>query len=149
VKIAPPFILAALLLTACQTMPPLPELAAGAVRTGQVRYSSPGRSFIGEFWLRESRGSFQLEITKGPGIRLISVREVGGKAARVEGGGRSWQGTPDRAPRQLQSWLSLDDALAGRDGRGAWTVKQDRGQTKVTFAGTGERFEFHFNDPAP
>jgi hypothetical protein len=149
VKTVPPAILVAFLLTACKTMPPLPELAGGKVRTGQVHYSSPGRSFVGEFWLRESPGNFQLEITKGPGIPLMSVREIAGKAARFEGGGRSWQGAPDRAPQQLQSWFSLDEALAGHSGGAAWTVKKTGGQTVVTFPGTGEWFVFHFNDPAP
>lgn len=132
----------------CQTTPlPDPEIG-GHIRTGQMRYSSAERSFVGEFSMRVSPGEFQLDVSKGPGVTVMSLREVARAGARVEGGGRTWQGAANRAPKAVQSWLALDDVFAGRPGDGSWTATKRGAQTTVHFPVTGERFVFHFNSPS-
>ncbi len=134
----------ALVLGACQTTPHT-RLVSGKVRTGQMRYSGPQRSIVGEFVLCSSPYDFQLEVSKGPST-LMSVREIHGETARFEGGGRSWQGRPQNAPKPLRNWLALDDVFAGRAGDGSWTARRTGSETAVVFPKTGERFVFHFNN---
>ena len=57
-------------------------------------------------------GDFDLTLSKGPGVTLLSLRqdasfaEVRGPMAR---GG--WSGRVDRAPKQLRGWLELRDKI--------------------------------------
>jgi len=49
-------------------------------------YSGKKRTFVGEFTVRQSPTDFALDVTKGPGMQLILVRENGDNLARV------WEG---------------------------------------------------------
>src|SRR5215210_563661 len=89
-----------------------PANPVGKTFTGQLLYSGPQRSFVGDFSARVSETDFHLSVSKGPGVTLFNVRESGGTLARIETPNRSWQGNPRHAPRQVQSWLALDDVLA-------------------------------------
>ncbi|HEY6111749.1 MAG TPA: hypothetical protein VIV62_04485 [Chthoniobacterales bacterium] len=82
-------------------------------RAGQLLYAAPNRTVIGDVVVRYSdAGDIELNLFKGPGVTLLSLREdtsfaeVSGPMAR---GG--WSGRIDRAPKQLRGWLELRDKL--------------------------------------
>ena len=82
-------------------------------KTGQLMYRTPQTTLIGDVLVRySSSGDFQLTLSKGPGLALLSLRQdatfadVTGSFAR---GG--WSGRVDHAPPQLRGWLSLRDKL--------------------------------------
>jgi hypothetical protein len=82
-------------------------------KTGQLMYRSPKATLIGEALVRfSSTGDFELTVSKGPGITLLSLRqdatfaEVKGAFAR-----QGWSGPVSSAPPQLRGWLALRDQL--------------------------------------
>jgi hypothetical protein len=83
-------------------------------KTGQLMYRSPMTTLIGDALVRFSKtGDFELTVSKGPGITLLSIRqdatfaEVQGAFAR-----RGWSGPIAQAPAQLHGWLGLRDQFA-------------------------------------
>jgi hypothetical protein len=80
-------------------------------KTGQLMYRTPNSTLIGEALVRFSKtGDFELTVSKGPGITLISLRQDA-TFAEVKGGltGRGWSGLVAQAPPQLRGWLGLRD----------------------------------------
>jgi len=80
-------------------------------KTGQLMYRSPKATLIGDALVRFSKtGDFELTVSKGPGITLLSIRqdatfaEVKGAFAR-----QGWSGLVAQAPPQLRGWLGLRD----------------------------------------
>jgi hypothetical protein len=80
-------------------------------KSGQIMYRSPKTIVIGEALVRFSNtGDFELIVSKGPGITLLSLRqdaafaEVKGAFAR-----QGWSGPAAQAPPQLRGWLTLRD----------------------------------------
>ena len=80
-------------------------------KTGQLMYRSPKATIIGDTLVRFSKtGDFELTVSKGPGITLLSLRqdatfaEVKGAFAR-----QGWSGRVAQAPPQLRGWLGLRD----------------------------------------
>ena len=80
-------------------------------KTGQLMYRSQKATLIGDALVRFSKtGDFELTVSKGPGITLLSLRqdatfvEVKGAFAR-----QGWSGSLDQAPPQLRGWLGLRD----------------------------------------
>jgi hypothetical protein len=80
-------------------------------KTGQLMYRSQKATLIGDALVRFSKtGDFELTVSKGPGITLLSLRqdatfvEVKGAFAR-----QGWSGPVDHAPPQLRGWLGLRD----------------------------------------
>jgi hypothetical protein len=74
-------------------------------------YRSPKTTLIGDALVRFSKtGDFELTVSKGPGITLLSIRqdarfaEVKGAFARP-----GWSGPVEKAPAQLRGWLGLRD----------------------------------------
>jgi hypothetical protein len=74
-------------------------------------YRSPKTTLIGDALVRFSKtGDFELTVSKGPGITLLSIRqdatfaEVKGAFAR-----QGWSGPVEKAPAQLRGWLGLRD----------------------------------------
>jgi hypothetical protein len=74
-------------------------------------YRSPKTTLIGDALVRFSKtGDFELTVSKGPGITLLSIRqdatfaEVKGTFAR-----QGWSGPVEQAPPQLRGWLGLRD----------------------------------------
>jgi hypothetical protein len=88
------------------------EPAAGwHTKTGQLMYRTPKTTLIGDALVRFSNtGDFELIVSKGPGITLLSLRqdatfaEVKGAFAR-----QGWSGPVQQAPPQLRGWLALRD----------------------------------------
>jgi hypothetical protein len=88
------------------------EPAAGwQTKSGQLMYRTPKTTLIGDALVRFSNsGDFELTVSKGPGITLLSLRqdatfaEVKGAFAR-----QGWSGPVADAPPQLRGWLGLRD----------------------------------------
>ena len=80
-------------------------------KAGQLMYRSPGTTLIGEALVRFSTtGDFQLTVSKGPGITLLSLRQDAA-FAEVKGAfaHQGWSGPVEKAPPQLRGWLGLRD----------------------------------------
>ena len=78
-------------------------------KTGQLMYRSPKTTLIGDALVRVSKtGDFELTVSKGPGITLLSLRQdatfakISGAFAR-----QGWSGPVAQAPPQLRGWLAL------------------------------------------
>ena len=114
----PRLALVALLLAtlgACQTTREFPAPGSHWKNAqGQLRYTNPTRSVIGETILSgNGLQDFQLEFLAGPGVPLMRLSESGG-IARTEGilAGGSWQGDPKHAHGRLASWVTLREVFA-------------------------------------
>jgi hypothetical protein len=80
-------------------------------RNGQIMYRAPNTTLIGEALVRFSTtGDFELTVSKGPGITLLSLRQDA-TFAEVKGGlaRQGWSGPVGQAPPQLRGWLGLRD----------------------------------------
>jgi hypothetical protein len=74
-------------------------------------YRSAKTTLIGDALVRVSKtGDFELTVSKGPGITLLSLRQdatfakIAGAFAR-----QGWSGPVAQAPPQLRGWLRLRD----------------------------------------
>jgi hypothetical protein len=88
------------------------EPAAGwQTETGQLMYRTAKATLIGEAIVRLSKtGDFELTVSKGPGITLLSLRQDA-EFAEFNAGftDQRWSGSTSRAPPQLRGWLGLRD----------------------------------------
>jgi hypothetical protein len=119
--------------------------SAWRTRAGQLLYAAPNRTLIGDVVVRYSdAGDFELNLSKGPGVTLLSLRQDATfaevKGAMARGG---WSGPIDRAPKQLRAWLELRDkiiaALAtARPSRGG------QGRHVIRHVSSAETFVLHF-----
>jgi hypothetical protein len=85
--------------------------AGWQTKSGQLMYRAPNTTLIGEALVRFSNaGDFELTVSKGPGITVLSLRQDS-TFAEVKGGlGRQeWSGPVADAPPQLRGWLGLRD----------------------------------------
>jgi len=105
-------LVSALCLTNCATIShhqfPQPT-AAWQTKTGQLMYRTPSTTLIGDAVVRFSKtGDFELTVSKGPGITLLSLREDATFAEmKAVFTGQSWSGPIAQAPPQLRGWLGL------------------------------------------
>ena len=107
-------VIAALYLTSCASISQhqFTEPAAGwQTRTGQLMYRTGKTTLIGESLVRFSNtGDFELTVSKGPGITLLSLRQDAAFAEiNASFTGQHWSGSTANAPLQLQGWLGLRD----------------------------------------
>jgi len=88
------------------------EPAAGwQTKTGQLMYRTAKSTLIGEAIVRFSKsGDFELTVSKGPGITLLSLRQDAAFAEiNASFTGQHWSGPIASAPSQLRGWLGLRD----------------------------------------
>jgi hypothetical protein len=88
------------------------EPAAGwHTKTGQLMYRTAKTTLIGEAVVRFSKtGDFELTVSKGPGITLLSLRQDSGFAEfNANFTDQRWSGPTAQAPPQLHGWLELRD----------------------------------------
>jgi len=117
---------------------------AGRNIAGQMLYEGKKRTFVGDFTVRQSPTDFALDVTKGPGMQLILVRENDDNLVRVEALNHTWQGNPQHfVPSQVRNWVALREAFDGGTPAGA-QVTRAPGRITVVFA-DGERFVFQIN----
>lgn len=126
-------------LTSCQTTSPAHQFAepksAWQTKSGQLAYTSPRMSLIGEVLVRSTKaGDFELTFSKGPGVALLSLRsdatfaEAEGPLAR----GR-WSGRLTNVPERLRGWFALREKILA-----------SRGQSSITATTGGETFNLRF-----
>jgi hypothetical protein len=74
-------------------------------------YRTAKATLIGEALVRFSNtGDFELTVSKGPGITLLSLRQDAGFAEfNANFTGQRWSGPTAQAPSQLGGWLGLRD----------------------------------------
>jgi hypothetical protein len=98
-------------------------------------YRTPNTTLIGEALVRFSKaGDFELTVSKGPGITLLSLRQDA-TFAEVKGGlaRQGWSGPVGQAPPQLRGWLGLRDQFLHASDR-----------TTLRYALGNETFLFRF-----
>jgi hypothetical protein len=105
-------IVTAFCLTSCASVSQhqFAEPAAGwQTKTGQLMYRASKAAFIGEAIVRLSKtGDFELTVSKGPGITLLSLRQDAEFAEfNASFTGQHWSGPIASAPSQLRGWLGL------------------------------------------
>lgn len=130
--------LAAATLSGCQTTAPhqfATPTAPWQTRTGQMSYTGPRMSLIGEVVVRSTKaGDFELTFSKGPGVTLLMLRsdtnvvQIEGPLAR----GR-WSGSAASAPERLRGWIALRDKILAGSGKSA-----------VSHTAAGETFNLRF-----
>jgi hypothetical protein len=106
--------IAALFLTSCASVSQhqFIEPAAGwQTKTGQLMFRTATATLIGEALVRFSdAGDFELTVSKGPGITLLSLRQDAAFAEiNASFTGQHWSGPTADAPSQLRGWLGLRD----------------------------------------
>jgi hypothetical protein len=106
--------IACLCLTSCASVShhQFSEPAAGwQTKTGQLMYRTAKATLIGEAIVRFSKtGEFELTVSKGPGITLLSLRQDAEFAEfNANFTGQRWSGPLTQAPAQLRGWLGLRD----------------------------------------
>jgi hypothetical protein len=105
-------VITAVCLTSCASVShhQFSEPSAGwQTKTGQLMYRTTKRTLIGEAIVRWSKsGDFELTVSKGPGITLLSLRQDAGFAEfNASFTGQNWSGPTASAPPQLRGWLGL------------------------------------------
>jgi hypothetical protein len=85
--------------------------AGWQTKTGQLMYRTAKATLIGEAIVRLSKtGDFELTVSKGPGITLLSLRQDAEFAEfNANFTGQRWSGPIASAPPQLRGWLGLRD----------------------------------------
>lgn len=80
-------------------------------KTGQLMYRTEKATLIGEAIVRLSKtGDFELTVSKGPGITLLSLRQDAAFAEFTASfTDQRWSGPTSSAPPQLRGWLALRD----------------------------------------
>ena len=132
------FIVVAFCLTSCASMSQhqFAEPAAGwQTKTGQLMYRTGKATLIGEALVRFSTsGGFELTVSKGPGITLLSLRQDAAFAEiNASFTGQHWSGPTASAPSQLRGWLGLRDQFL-----------RAPNQKTLRYASDGENFLFRF-----
>ena len=125
-------------LTSCVTISrhQFAEPAAGwQTRTGQLMYRTSKTTLIGEAFVRFSKaGDFELTVSKGPGITLLSLRQDSGFADfNANFTDQRWSGHTAQAPPQLRGWLGLRDQFL-----------RAPNQKTLRYVTDGEAFLFRF-----
>lgn len=109
--------------------------AGWEIKTGQLMYRSPKTTLIGDALVRFSKtGDFELTVSKGPGITLLSIRQDA-MFAEVKGAfaHQGWSGLVAQAPPQLRGWLGLRDQFV-----------RARDQKTLRYVSGNETFLFRF-----
>jgi hypothetical protein len=92
-------------------------------------------TLIGEALVRFSNaGDFELTVSKGPGITLLSLRQDAAFAEiNASFTGQHWSGPASNAPSQLRGWLGLRDQFL-----------RAPNQKTLRYVSNGETFLFRF-----
>ena len=128
----------AVCLTSCATVShhQFSEPAAGwQTKAGQLMYRAAKSTLIGEAIVRLSKtGDFELTVSKGPGITLLSLRQDAAFAEfNASFTNQHWCGPAAQAPQQLRGWLGLRDQFL-----------RTPDQKTLRYVSGSERFQFRF-----
>lgn len=110
--------LTAMLLSACSALIVHPKPAANATqRNGQVKFNSASEKIVGEIVIRHDSENFLAEITKGPGVPLLTISATFGT---------------DPKSKELTEKHMLIARATGPLSHGGWTYKP-KNLTKKNF----------------
>lgn len=128
---------ASLALCACSSLSPMPAPAKSwAQHTGQIQTSGGARDIVGEITIRSNRENFLAEITKGPGLQLLTIYAHGtrGEDVRIRGplAGGSYQGKAADAPEKLRAWTALPGAFHSAQAQARREFKISHGKEIIT-----------------
>ncbi|HEX5489971.1 MAG TPA: hypothetical protein VFX07_01805 [Candidatus Udaeobacter sp.] len=131
-------VIAVYCLTSCASLShhQFSEPAAGwQTKTGQLMYRTAKATLIGEAVVRFSTtGDFELTVSKGPGITLLTLRQDAEFAQfNASFTGQRWSGPTAQAPQQLRGWLGLRDQFL-----------RAPNQKTLRYINGGETFRFQF-----
>jgi hypothetical protein len=103
------------------------------IKAGQLKYRAPNATLIGEAVVRFSKtGEFELTVSKGPGITLLSLQQDATFAQfNANFTGQHWSGATAQAPPQLRGWLGLRDQFLHAPDRK--TLRYARGSETFLF----------------
>ena len=109
--------------------------AGWQTKTGQLMYRTAKATLIGEAVVRFSKtGDFELTVSKGPGITLLTLRQDAEFAQfNASFTGQRWSGPTAQAPQQLRGWLGLRDQFL-----------RAPNQKTLRYVDGGETFRFQF-----
>ena len=111
--------LTAMLFSACSALIVHPQPSASATqRNGQVKFNSASEKIVGEIVIRHDAENFLAEITKGPGVKLLTI------SARF--------GADPRSPELAEKHMIIARAT-GPLAHGGWTWKP-KDLTKKNFS---------------
>jgi hypothetical protein len=98
-------------------------------------YRTAKTTLIGEAIVRFSRtGDFELTVSKGPGITLLSLRQDSEFAQfNASFTGQRWSGPTAQVPQQLRGWLGLRDQFLHAPN-----------QKTLRYVSASETFQFRF-----
>jgi len=98
-------------------------------------YRTAKATLIGEAIVRFSKaGDFELTVSKGPGITLLSLRQDEEFAEfNASFTGQHWSGPTAQAPPQLRGWLGLRDQFL-----------RAPNQKTLRYVSGSETFQFQF-----
>ena len=131
------FSAASLALCACSSLSPMPTPAKSwAQHTGQIQTSGGARNIVGEITIRADRENFLAEITKGPGLQLLTIYAHGtlGEEVQIRGplAGGSYQGKAADAPEKLRAWAALPGAFHSAQTQARREFKSSAGNEVIT-----------------
>jgi hypothetical protein len=131
-------IVATFCLTSCASVShhQFSEPTAGwRTKTGQLMYRTAKATMMGEALVRFSNsGDFELTVSKGPGIALLSLRQNAEFAEfNANFTDQRWSGPTVQAPEQLRGWLGLRDQFL-----------RAPNQKTLRYASDSETFLFRF-----
>ena len=102
-------------------------------KSGQLAYTGPRMSLIGEVLVRYSKaGDMELTFTKGTAVTLLTIRQdaqfASAQGPLARGG---WAGPTANAPERLRGWFSLREKIVA-------------GGSNVRFSSGAETFNLRF-----
>lgn len=128
------FTAAAFALCACSSLSPMPTPAkTWAQHTGQIQTTGGARNIVGEITIRADRENFLAEITKGPGLGLLTIY-AHGEDVRIRGplAGGSYEGKAAQAPQKLKAWAALPGAFHSAQAHARREFKLSGGSELIT-----------------
>jgi len=152
----------------CQTTPHTFQRPGShwQTETGQLQYSTPKRSIIGDCVVTCFDDSeFQLDFLAGSGFPIMKLRQSADFArAEIAFAHLSWQGKTVHSPGKLKTWIALREVFSRLSTQpasikhvsieserpGFWKAGANLSEghpidVTVEFPASRERFVFHFN----
>ena len=134
-----------LVVAGCATAPMPSPVGPFKTLTGQVLYASPKTTIVGDFIVKVSPSDFMLNLSKGPGGSLISIRSHGKDFASIVAQSHHWQGNPRFAPKIVKTWAALRSAFTNEPAPEGCAIQRNGNIVTVVFSASHDRFVFHID----
>lgn len=105
---------ATVLFSGCASQIPAPQSNWGQA-TGQIQSRGGKTAIVGEIAIRHDRENFLAEISKGPGVPLLTLYAKGAHGEQVSAksslSALGWSGSAANAPTALKAWAALPEVF--------------------------------------